>query len=227
MSILEGTDRIGIYKFVSDIIDSQAYVLLHEKQALIFDPIETNEFMDFIQGKFLQEATVILTHEHFDHIRGVNFLKSYMKTIVYASEATANAIKLPDKNLSNYANVLLSFYDKKNIETDIILPYTCSADVIIEDGKLTKWNLHVFETIYTPGHSRGSACFLMDDKYLFSGDTVLTMPTITRFPGGSKKDFLNVTLPRLEKLRNRGIVVFPGHGEAEYLDCLLDDLKLI
>ena len=69
----------------------------------------------------------------------------------------------------------------------------------------------------TPGHSKGSICILVDEKILFSGDTLVTgHETILRLPGGSKKDFAGITLPYLESL-DREIMVYPGHGEPQKL----------
>lgn len=62
------------------------------------------------------------------------------------------------------------------------------------------------------GHSNDSIIAVVDDKYMFSGDTVLSNPTVTRFAGGSTKNFWNDDIPRLKDYIPYIEIVFPGHG---------------
>ena len=65
----------------------------------------------------------------------------------------------------------------------------------------------------TPGHSPGSICILINDKYIFSGDSLVDgNKVITRLPGGSRKDYNQITKPFLEGLSEDSII-FPGHGQ--------------
>ena len=71
--------------------------------------------------------------------------------------------------------------------------------------------------VETPGHSKGSCCILFDKKCMFSGDTLVTgHETILRLPGGSKKDFAEITMPFLNSLDGE-LMVYPGHGESQRL----------
>ena len=49
-----------------------------------------------------------------------------------------------------------------------IEPYSCFADIYFEQKFEFKWESHDFYLISTPGHSKGSICILLDNKYLFS-----------------------------------------------------------
>lgn len=42
------------------------YVLMAEGQAIVIDPIDSDEAFENLRP--FQEITVLLTHEHFDHI---------------------------------------------------------------------------------------------------------------------------------------------------------------
>ena len=76
---------------------------------------------------------------------------------------------------------------------------------------------------HIPGHSQGSCCILLNNKVLFTGDSLLAeYPVITRFPGGSSKDYKNISLPFLKSL-NPNLVVYPGHGKSERLGNILKD----
>ena len=66
--------------------------------------------------------------------------------------------------------------------------------------------------ILTPGHTNGGACFLINGKKLFSGDT-LFLRSIGRsdLPTGNPIELINSIEKRLYKLDD-DIEVFPGHG---------------
>lgn len=62
------------------------------------------------------------------------------------------------------------------------------------------------ETLYTPGHSRDSVCYLADRQYLFTGDTLFV-----DYVGSARRpDTLYSSLKRLAKLPG-SITVCPGH----------------
>lgn len=58
---------------------------------------------------------------------------------------------------------------------------------------------------------------LYTERALFSGDSLVTgYPTITRLPGGSKREYAENTLPYLQSL-NSELLVYPGHGSEQPL----------
>ena len=63
------------------------------------------------------------------------------------------------------------------------------------------------------GHSNDSIIAVVDDKYMFSGDAILSIPTVTRFVGGSSKKFWDNDIPRLKEYIPYIEMVFPGHGD--------------
>jgi len=91
--------------------------------------------------------------------------------------------------------------------------FTIPDDDVIEVGDL---RLH---TIHTPGHTRGSTCFLLEGRpVLFSGDTLFPGgPGNTSLPGGDFDQIIESIDRRLFTLP-RDLLVLPGHG----LDTTLD-----
>ena len=52
---------------------------------------------------------------------------------------------------------------------------------------------------------------------MFTGDTIVDgKRIITKLPGGSRKDYAEITKPYLESL-DLDIIVFPGHGKEKRL----------
>ena len=204
-------------------LDSRMYVLVKNRRAMIIDPCESKEAKKWLREKQVQDITVFITHEHYDHISGINWLrKKFDKVMVYASASSAAALPRPSKNLSAYCDILFgnTEFDKK-----LFSPYSCYADKIVQDGDRFTWENHQLFIKETPGHSKGSICIILDKVFLFSGDTLLTgHDTIFRLPGGSKKDYEEITLPWMRTL-DESLIVCPGHGDRQSLKQLKTTLK--
>ena len=78
------------------------------------------------------------------------------------------------------------------------------------------WRGHIFRFVPLPGHTAGSVGIFLDDDIFFSGDYLLPgREVILRLPGGSEKDYCEITEPFLATLPD-GIHIYPGHGK-DYL----------
>jgi glyoxylase-like metal-dependent hydrolase (beta-lactamase superfamily II) len=67
------------------------------------------------------------------------------------------------------------------------------------------------ELIHTPGHTPGSQCFLVDGRYLVSGDTLfLEGCGRTDLPGGDPAQLYESLTQKLAKVPDEAIL-FPGH----------------
>lgn len=225
MKVLE-IDGSSVYQFVWNYIDSNAYVVVKGQDALVIDPVDTKEFWTLLKDKAIQRVTVVLTHGHFDHITGLNRLRDTVDCKVYAHLDCSKMIGSVAKNLSGTANVIAQF-NEKVCKTGIwVEPFACApAECSFESDITFYWQDYAAQLLVTPGHSAGSTCLLLNQKWLFSGDTLLGVPTITRLPGGSKKLFQELTLPKLEKLKKQVERVFPGHGEAGTMEEMLSGNK--
>ncbi len=211
--------NIHIYSFYP--IDSKMYIILENEKALIIDPCVSEEALQLLEVHSVSQILVLLTHEHYDHISGVNWLReNFSHVCVLCSSECAKALPNPSKNLSNFWEVLFVGKDKETqeyVRNMDIKPYSCEADEIFSEEKKIEWEGHTLYLKETPGHSKGSICIEMDGEILFSGDTLVTgYPTITRLPGGSKKEFAGLSLPYLRGLDSE-LMVYPGHGDKQLL----------
>lgn len=84
--------------------------------------------------------------------------------------------------------------------------------VIPDDETITVGDLRL-RTIHTPGHTRGSTCFLLEGHpVLFSGDTLFPGGVgNTTFPGGDFDTIIRSVDRRLFTLPEETLVL-PGHG---------------
>lgn len=190
------------------------YCICENAHYLIIDPFWCASFKEQLEplGKL---DYIILTHEHYDHISGVNEIKANFGGEVLASSECASRIKSPTKNFSRYFDAYCTIQQGAKTDiTTITHEYTTCAQKVF-DGQLTiEWLGHTIDLHETPGHTPGSICILLDNMYLFSGDSLLQggLP-ITRFPGGSRVQFETISMPYLRSL-NKDIMVYPGHGDT-------------
>ena len=89
-----------------------------------------------------------------------------------------------------------------------------SYDEVIEDASVIQIGDVRLHTIHTPGHTRGSMCFLVEGSpVLFSGDTLFPGgPGNTTFPGGDF-DTIIASIDRRLFTLPEGTLVLPGHGD--------------
>ena len=85
-----------------------------------------------------------------------------------------------------------------------------TVEIKVKHDEIIKVDNLEIRAIYTPGHTKDSYSFLMND-YLFSGDTLLINGTgRTDFQGGNSKDSYNSIFNRLLKLPEETLL-YPGH----------------
>ena len=85
-----------------------------------------------------------------------------------------------------------------------------TVDIKVSDNELINIDNLKVRAIYTPGHTKDSYSFLIDD-HLFSGDTLLINGTgRTDFQGGSSKDSYNSIFNKLLKLPEETLL-YPAH----------------
>lgn len=191
-----------IVSFTSSKFQSNAYLIVDRcsRRSVVVDM--GDDTFDLIKTYIHQEQIcvdyILLTHEHIDHIIGVDELRVEQECSLVSSQACSAAIIDPSINLSKY-------WGGEAV--------ACSpADVVFEEiGCKLAWCDSVFRFFLTPGHSVGSACIALEDC-LFSGDTLLGgLKTVTKLPG-SDKAALAVSLRFLFDNFSESTTVYPGHG---------------
>ena len=216
-------DGLTIYRFIWKAVNSNTYVLVCQDSVLIVDPVDSGELYQFVLQHSFRDALILLTHEHFDHICGLNYLRKILpKCCVLASKQCSENIQLPNKNLSNYVDVFLSFIEKREVCSIVVDPFQCAAaDNTFEITFSYRWKEHALQLFECAGHSKGSICCILDEKIMFSGDTLLPIPTVTQLPGGRTAKFWLEDVPKLEELVGKIEMVFPGHEMPGRLEDML------
>ena len=207
-----------LLRFVSEDVRTNMYIFLDGTRFLFIDPHPASEALAFLRKAGVSECTVLLTHEHPDHTCGIYSLQREWKTELICQEACGCAIADLNNNHPALIVAMLAVQDMRNgtntaehfrqyYEAHVYIP-----DVTFSTKFELKWGQERFFFVSTPGHTAGSCCIIWNDTTVFTGDSLLlNTPTITRLPGGSTKQYKNITLPFLKSLP-RDMFVLPGHG---------------
>lgn len=189
-------------------VDSNCFLLFDKtinNKCLIIDPgcKVPSLLEEHLTAGELTPEFIVLTHEHFDHIWGCNYLYEKFHIITLGSALCAENIKSPKYNCSRY-------YEYPGFETHINIK-------IIEDNSTLYWNSYKITFFITKGHSDASICFTIG-HLLFTGDTLIeNLRTVTNILSGSPLKLESSRL-LLESLKGNGYTVCPGHGECFQLD---------
>ena len=206
-----------IRQFVWDVVDSNSWLIVENHRGLLVDAVDADALYQAVRE--LDDLTIILTHCHFDHICGLNRIRELRPDVkVLATALCSEKIGSKYRNMSSTATAFMAFYNGSYYET---APMECSpADVTFSERHSFLWCGHCVELIPVHGHSDDSLIARID-HCLFIGDTLLSIPTVTRFPSGSSKRFWTEDVPLLKKLADID-QVYPGHGKQGELCGMLN-----
>lgn len=196
-----------IDRYTSPLLSSNMYVVSEGGRCIIIDPYFSPEANRLLSG--LTPDFMLVTHEHYDHVSGVNGYKLEYKIPLYASRACDEGMQSPARTRAKFFGAWLEVQGLSGQRVDPA--YTCRADEIIEEGQTIDWMGRPIVFRLAPGHSTGSTLLLLDGDMLFSGDCMLrkSVPA-SRLPGSDQKAFQRCTLPYLKQL-DGNTLVFPGH----------------
>ncbi len=200
---------VKIISFLSNDVfelSSNTYIVIDSfSNCLIIDPSRNdNKVRDYIINNNLTPKAILLTHSHFDHIRGVDSLVNSFNIPFYVEEN--DVIGLTDPKINCSASY--------HIKSSIIVK---NKPILVKDYE----TLHILQedilVISTPFHTVGSCCFyFIDSRAIFTGDSL--------FEGAIGRDDLPSSIPskrkesisKLMSLKD-DIKVYPGHGNATYI----------
>ena len=198
-------NSIKVLRFVNSPVPSNTYLLVDGTHCLLIDPgsKEQADVRDFILKQGLTLDYIILTHEHFDHCWGVNYLLEFFPAAkLVATRRCAEWVQQP----WNYFNQL--YYDSDEMYQ------IKKVDVIVEAiDWLLLWRNASLVFVDTPGHTNKSMCIELGGC-LFTGDTILyrTKPFLKKQYGASI-DELKQSIGKIYRSYPGNTKVYPGHGE--------------
>ena len=183
-------------------LNANTYVLIDESDnCIIVDPgKDNNEVIDFIKESELKPRAILLTHGHFDHIRGVDLLVKAFDIPVYINGEDEKFLKDPHLNCSDR-------FSRENVIIN-------SGVETFKDGDVLNILSEPIKVIGTPFHTPGSSCFyLKDNKILLSGDTLFKNGIgRTDFPLSDER-LIDSSLKKLLFIPD-DVKMYSGHGDV-------------
>ena len=200
---------LKVVRIINQPVTSNCFLLYDREvnnDCLVVDPGSEypDELEQLLKDLNLYPKYILLTHEHFDHIWGCNYLVEKYHSKIICSVLCSEAIQDAKRNHS-------LFYNQKAFQVP-------AADICIEDiGFDWNWNGWDITFFVAEGHTNAGICFEIGNS-LFTGDTLLKdLRTVTKLFCGSKEKLV-VTINRIKRLQGKGFYVYPGHGDGFDLD---------
>lgn len=176
---------------------------------LVDAPPEPRAIVGRLREQGLGLVAVIATHGHVDHVGGVSGVVGATDAPVPVHFHEADRHLLLDPASAN--GTLGRLLDEDEI--DLGPPELVHG---LDDGQKVTGAGMTFTALHTPGHTKGSVCFLLEVEgeapVLFSGDHLFA-GSIGRFdlPGGSREELMASMEAKILPLED-SIEVLPGHG---------------
>lgn len=187
-----------IKRQIMGLYGTNTYLLQAGTDCLIIDPAgRLSSLEKLLEDK--KPLAILLTHGHFDHIKGVDELYKKYQLPIYLHEADF-AMTDPAQQQKHYA------YNR--------LAHISAPLIALKEGKMCIGPFS-FEVIHTPGHTAGSVCYLFG-KDLFCGDT-LFKGSIGRCDLYGGNDAAMKRSLRLLAQYDPELILHPGHQEESTL----------
>ncbi len=164
----------------------------------IIDPGgDADDIIRYCEEQKLQPRFILLTHGHGDHIAGAPELVERYALPIYVHAEEALLLSDPSVNMSMFMP---------------ITPVALTADRLLHNKEIVEEGPFSFRVLHTPGHTGGSASFLIDG-HLFAGDTLFRRNIGRTDLATGSMDKMEETLRCVLLPLDDDIIVHCGHGE--------------
>jgi len=198
-------DGYKLYQFIRPGKASCSYGLIYGDEMAVFDPSRNIEFYQNFAGENgCKLIKTFETHLQADYISGSRQL----------------ALNTGAQIVAHQNDFQGAAFDYKALNDQEVFKFTKGGPEI--------------KAIHTPGHTPGSTCYLIDNKYLVSGDTIFVLSIGRPDLGGKAEEWAKLLFKTLKNSiagLDDGLVILPGHyiewSEANDEQMFLDTLGSI
>lgn len=169
-------------------------------QLLVIDPpADIEQSYPLLQQNTSQTLTIFLTHRHHDHVEGLPFLQQHFNCHLYVAQPEWQR------------------WLKEGRQPTI-------AVTTFENEQSYQFTDVQIKCLLTPGHTVGSSCFVINDQYLLTGDTLFVEGCGLCGDYVQANQEMFASLQRIKSLSS-DLLVYPGHTYRRQPGCSLQYIK--
>ena len=208
------SDNIIVKAFSTGMENSNCYVVSQDGIGFIVDAGSNDPYItNYLIENKIEIKYIICTHSHICHILFAQDLKDltgaklllHSEDIEHLNYYTKERSDEWDKN--NELNKELFPYIEKFIQIKNNIDFTFIDVDFLEVGKMKP------EILFTPGHTKGSICILLNKKLLFAGDNAYYGNTINMGINGDWDTMKKSVTEKIFTLDD-DVIVYQGHGPS-------------
>lgn len=211
--------NIFLYRCLYAPVKSNMYIIINHCEAVVVDPNDNEEGINFLKERKILKVHLLITHEHYDHCMGINLFRSaFSESDLFCHMETTKLLESKRGVSPNLVALVLAVHDSEDgghryeefkVTNKVVHNHAEYSFEEINSKSIAGLD---FNFVPTPGHSAGSCCIEFGN-YVFTGDSLLKDdPVILRFPESNKNDYYRITQPYLKGL-HEGTIILPGHGD--------------
>ena len=129
MNRIDTDSGMSIYQFTGRTFDANSFVIMEGNETLIIDAVDSSDMVSFLLGQYEREAvngmsselwtpdtrgpgaensklTILLTHEHFDHISGLAALRNRFRCHVVSSRDCSVPLSVSCASSPSFSSVI-------------------------------------------------------------------------------------------------------------------------
>lgn len=201
---------MDIIKIIGEKLQQNSYLIVNGSDAVLIDAgakVSKIEEALKMYSKKPKLKAVFLTHEHSDHIYEINSITEKYNCDVFIHVCGIPAIFKPEENLSIMDDSPLKISSRKSIKS-------------FDDGDIMSIGDISIKCLHTPGHSKGSSCFIVEDN-MFTGDTVFKVGVGRTDLVGGNANTLLISIRKIVSEMNNVKHFYAGHGA----NALMEEMK--
>lgn len=169
------------------------------RRGIVIDPgDEAEKIVELISRCDVGVDAIYLTHGHFDHVLALRDLREELGCRFYLHKADEDILTSASHDAEHFLGIEVSPPPR--------------PDGWVADGQLIRIGSHLGRVLHTPGHTRGSVCYVFEEM-IFTGDTLFAGSIgRTDLPGGNLNDLIS-SLNKILKFPDE-FMIYPGHGPS-------------
>lgn len=170
-------------------------------EGILIDPGEQiDDILQQVKSSGLNISKIVNTHNHLDHVAGVEIAKNELKVPFYIHKKDQPVLDALPEACQRWPQF-----------SDIVKP---EVDHYLEEGDKIKIGSLEAEVLLVPGHSWGHICLVIENNVI-AGDTLFagSVGRVDLTGGTSMEELLGSIRAKLFVLPD-SCSVFPGHGPS-------------